>query len=602
MLQNLLLCAVIYLGCVPLVVAKADLREQMVVDAHAAREIAKYSTVFRMIPARVAQMLQVVNAYPSGNSALRAEILQLMIQRMHENYRLVQQLQERVQEVQEEAMPQSQTGVFVQGQELLKSIKRYQITLISTLSVLDAEFVRCVKNSRDAGEGKGRRDTAYLAARAAILPNKMDRVITLFASNASEVMPEGASQSIKGEIRHLRNQVSALSAHVQSKALLGAQEVAGRDFGQQVAELQKSHLKAVVQEPRELKEEIEKRAVVQRSVASSELLSDDLLPRMSNEAGLVVRIRETAEDWAEAARQSMTTAWASVVEWANQMWKKGEKPAQEPKKDEKKIAMVPATEGEAPLPLRERVQLAAAGAWQNFKEALARFWGAILNSSTLISAAYHNIADFFGRIFGDTQKAAEHVGSRLKEVKDVTPEGVDAAKEAVCSFGTWIVDSWMRIGAFFLGLWEPVTQGWAWLQGECSAADDYMRAMACNVCETISTTVRRLNIQAKAYMADSLNVVRSRFFREPLAEGEALSKQALDTVDCPSAQEPAQPQSLQERIVGFFDRSIAWTRASAQRTWEFTAQKIERFKSWLTGLFLSAKAATVAVARQEMGT
>lgn len=414
MKQKLVLCGLVMsfiLGGVGSVMPVEH--EQRLEQQVALRALAKYSTVFRLIPSRVSQMLQVVNAYPASDVVRRTDLLQLVIQRMHDMYRITQLIQNRVAEI-----------GGVQAQPLIDALKKYQVTLISTLSVFDSEFVRSLKRSRSTSESsaKSGSDSAYNAAKLVLRHNQMDTLIESMAGGGQGVGGEVANGSIKNEIRQLRDQVSLLSSQLQSKALLDGDR--GGDekvFSHQVSEL--------------------------------------------------------AQQNAEALRAAQTSL-SGISNLVEPSVKKNKRSL---RKSSRPVAGVPTQ----PVTLQEYVRAGYAAV--SVRVMAAGNW--VYSSVPYVDQAWDGITALFSRVFTDTHKAISHVGTRMKEVKEIAPEGVSVATGGLWSFGEWIVESWVRILNYILELTVPVrtyvaTQWCAFMQ-KCSGLDGAMRAFVCRLIDQV---------------------------------------------------------------------------------------------------------------------
>jgi len=373
------------------------------------RALAKYSTVFRLIPTRVAQMLKVVNAYPASDAVRRTDLLQLVIQRMHDMYRITQRIQNRVAEIDS-----------AQSKGLIDALKKYQVTLISTLSVFDSEFVRSLKRARSEGDSPARNgsDSAYTAAKMVLRHNQMDTLIETMASGNSGIGGEVVGGSIKNEIRELRDQVSLLSSQLQSKALLsGDRGNNEKDFSHQISELTEQNAEAVRE--------------AQQSLSS---------------------INDVVQPVSRKTKRSLRHSSRSV-------------------------AGVPAQ----PATLQAYAHAA-------YASAVSYIYGAgnwMYQSIPYANQVWDGVIALFGRVFTDTHKAISHVGTRMKEVKEIAPEGVSVATGGLWSFGEWIVESWIRIGQYALAITEPVRAWigvqWCLVMQKCSGLDGAMRAFACRI-------------------------------------------------------------------------------------------------------------------------
>jgi hypothetical protein len=383
-------------------------------DEESLRALTKYSTVFRLIPARVAQMLKVVNAYPASDVVRRTDLLQLVIQRMHDMYRITQRIQNRVAEIDS-----------VQSKGLIDALKKYQVTLISTLSVFDSEFVRSLKRSRSEGDSTGRSgsDSAYSAAKMVLRHNQMDTLIETMATGNSGIGGEVIDGSVRNEIRELRDQVSLLSSQLQSKALLSGDHGSNeKDFSHKISELTEQNAEAV----REAQKSLSK---INEVVQPRSLNKKRSLRHSSRSVAGVSAQPATLQAHARAAYLSTVSYLYAVGNWMYES-----------------------------IPYADQV-------WDG---ALA----------------------LFGRVFSDTHKAISHVGTRMKEVKEIAPEGVSVATSGLWSFGEWIIESWIRIGHYALTIAGPVSvwigEQWCLVVQKCSRFDTTMRTFACQIVTSVA--------------------------------------------------------------------------------------------------------------------
>ncbi len=423
----------------------------------ALRTLAKYSTVFRLIPTRVSQMLQVVNAYPASDVVRRADLLQLVIQRMHDMYRITQRLQNRITEVKDGFTFRGSSPVATHCAMLNDALKKYQVTLISTLSVFDSEFVRSIKRARVEGDvGASDSDVAYKAAKAVLNHNQMDILIETMAAGGSGIGGEVADNTVRNELRELRDQVSLLSSQLQSKALLdGDRGGDEKTFAHTVSQLSAQNGDAV-----------------RAAHASLTSIHDVTEPAVKNKK--------------YSTRQGKNNV-AGVVH---------------------------------PVTLQERVR----GAYDSLQEL---FFGGIkwiTESIPYVGRVGEFIYGLVVTIITEAHKALTHVGTRMKEVKDVTPEGVAVAADSAWSFGTWIVESWAKIGTFVLSITQPVrtyvAAQWTALMQKSSGLDCTMRQFVCRLIESIKeykiwlwdgTVVYDKEIQDDVVIPGKLKVLSANF-------------------------------------------------------------------------------------------
>jgi len=378
--------------------------------------VAKYSTVFRLIPTRVSQILQVVNAYPASDVVRRTDLLQIAIQRMHDIYRITQRLQNRVIEIKDASYGSGQSSIATQCALLIESLKKYQITLISTLSVFDSEFVRSVKRMRTEGESHPTGSaSAYQAAKAVLKHSQMDVLIETMAGGAAGVGAEVSGGSVKNEIRELRDQVSLLSSQLQSKALLDGERGAGDEkvFSQHIGALAAQNADAV--------------RAAQQSLTTVNAATASLVKNKKHSLRHGTRKGKTLTVSGLASLQKRAAQWyCNVV-----------------------------------------AQIQAAAVW-------------VVDSVPYVGQIGEMLVGFVRRIFTDSHKALTHVGTRMKEVQQITPEGVSVAANGVWSFGSWIMESWLRIGAYVVAITVPVrafiAEKWALLMQRSKVLDDAMRA------------------------------------------------------------------------------------------------------------------------------
>ncbi|MDQ5940284.1 MAG: hypothetical protein QG632_10 [Candidatus Dependentiae bacterium] len=391
------------------------------------RTFAKYAAVFRLLPARVSQMLQVVNAYPVNNVARRLDLLQIAIQRLHDKYRTMQQLHDRVLELQGQSDSSRRAGVHARCSVLLVSIKKYQITLVSILSVLDAEFVRFAKTVHDQkNEGSTTRDAAFMAAKSSLSPTKMDVLISMLVSGSSSPSEEVAG-SVVQEIRQLRDEVSQLSAQLQSKALIEGGNVKNdKVFNQNI----------------QILTEESARVSAEAKADFAFVIDENITPAPEPKAASLKTRRvsaKTLQGRAIAFHDRMINAVYSSYGWV-------------------KAKMV------------ETGETIGAG------------WDRVMALPILCDI--HDFASsVVGRVFNDTHKAAKHVEHRMKEVKDATPGGVSLIKETACGFMDWIVESWIRVGQYMLSLLDSVGDYWHVVHEKAQEFDEGMRDVACQVCD-----------------------------------------------------------------------------------------------------------------------
>jgi len=432
------------------------------VDAQTAacRELAKYSLVFRLIPTRISQMLQVINAYPVANEMRRVELLQSMVGHMHEKYRFLQQLHRQVTEL-EGRLPMPDTRKLAdRTKKLAEAMRQYQITLVSTMSLIDTELSRTIDMLRQKGATVvNDNDDAYVAARAVLHPSKVDVLIASVAEGkeVSRDIDQRAS-SVKQEIKELRDEVSFLKARLQSKSM---------------AE------KEVDQSPQALTNRI------------SELNKEN--------ARVIIESKTLVEGLGEAAKTPF-----APVSVARQSAKNGQQHS-------------------------SSVQGLYAW-WYWIQDRLLAAYKIVADVVTAgVSNLRANVSWLVERVTGDTQKAAEHVGSRLKEVHETAPDGVAAVTSSLVTVRDWIVDSWMRIGCMAVDAFNAV-------QARAAVLDDTMRAFVCSICAQARAAQKpqwgadawsaaaEWSTQIKTYMVDSLNVVRSRIFGDAMENAPASEK------------------------------------------------------------------------------
>ncbi len=390
------------------------------------RTFAKYAAVFRLLPARVSQMLQVVNAYPVDNVARRLDLLQIAIQRLHDKYRTMQQLHDRVLELQGQSDSSRRAGVHARCSALLVSIKKYQITLVSILSVLDAEFVRFAKTVHDQkNEASTTRDAAFMAAKSSLSPTKMDVLISMLVSGSSSPSEEVAG-SVTQEIRQLRDEVSQLSAQLQSKALIEGSNVKDdKVFNQNIQTLTEESTRVSAEAKADFA------SVIDENIA--------LAPEPKAASPKTRRVSaKTLQGRAIAFHDRLINAVYGSYDWA-------------------------------------KTKVVETG------ETIGAGWDRVMALPILCDI--HDFAsNVVGRVFNDTHKAAKHVEHRMKEVKDATPGGVSLIKETVCGFMDWIVESWIRVGQYMLSFLEFLRDYWHVVHEKAQEFDAGMRDVACQVC------------------------------------------------------------------------------------------------------------------------
>ncbi len=422
------------------------------------RVLAKYSTVFRLVPLRISQMLQVITSYPATQVHARAELLQIVIQRMHEKYRTLQQLQSRVMELAEQADKSVRLGVHARSMRLLDALKKNQITLISTLSVLDAECIRALKSADLVKRDKDAfSDRAYIAAKEALKPNQMDTLITMLASGENGLAETSDGGSVRQELRKLRDEVSQLSAQLQAKSLLEGVAASEKPFEDKVRDLSSKQLVAVQD--------------AQSALAGIEIAEPVIawkkysLRYLKTVPGLLVD--------AAALLQSRAQAFhAMICEKLGMAW-----------------------------------HVIISGEWYiATKDTLVAVW------DTMVALAH--------RICMDAGKAADHVVVRATEAKESMPYAASAASELICTCLTWIAESWMSLGhkvyvitcpvvayvqeyarviwcmimEFLLrvtsGLQTFVQNRYVEIRGAVAGSDEVMREFACLVCVKFSSFLK----------------------------------------------------------------------------------------------------------------
>jgi len=439
-------------GVVPAPVVTQDETEAVLM-----RVLAKYSTVFRLVPIRISQMLQVITSYPATHVHARADLLQLVIQRMHEKYRTLQQLQSRVTELAEQADKTVRFGVYARSMKLLDALKKNQITLISTLSVLDAE---CVRTWRSANlvkrDNKAFSDRAYVAAKEALKPNQMDTLIGMLASGESGLGETSEGGSVKQEIRKLRDEVVQLSAQLQAKSLIeGAGQVSEKPFEDRVRDLADEQLHTV---------------------------------RDAQAALAGVEITEPVVDWKKYSLRYLQT--------------------------------VPGALADAAATLRDRARVfhdmlyqktsaawgaLTSGEWYSAsKDAVVTVWDAVY-------ALVH-------RIFQDAGKAADHVAVRATEATESMPQTAGVVTTALYAVVSWIVESWISLGHRAYALIHPLMErGTTYIvavvctlseymhnayeatRTAVAGSDDAMRDVACAVCVRSSAAYKAFVVAASDF-------------------------------------------------------------------------------------------------------
>jgi hypothetical protein len=439
-------------GVVPAPVVTQDETEAVLM-----RVLAKYSTVFRLVPIRISQMLQVITSYPATHVHARADLLQLVIQRMHEKYRTLQQLQSRVTELAEQADKTLRFGVYARSMKLLDALKKNQITLISTLSVLDAE---CVRTWRSANlvkrDNKAFSDRAYVAAKEALKPNQMDTLIGMLASGESGLGETSEGGSVKQEIRKLRDEVVQLSAQLQAKSLIeGAGQVSEKPFEDRVRDLADEQLHTV---------------------------------RDAQAALAGVEITEPVVDWKKYSLRYLQT--------------------------------VPGALADAAATLRDRARVfhdmlyqktsaawgaLTSGEWYSAsKDAVVTVWDAVY-------ALVH-------RIFQDAGKAADHVAVRATEATESMPQTAGVVTTALYAVVSWIVESWISLGHRAYALIHPLMErGTTYIvavvctlseymhnayeatRTAVAGSDDAMRDVACAVCVRSSAAYKAFVVAASDF-------------------------------------------------------------------------------------------------------
>ncbi|MDQ5890335.1 MAG: hypothetical protein QG604_209 [Candidatus Dependentiae bacterium] len=422
---------------------------------------AKYSAVFRLVPTRVSQILQVVNAYPASNPGRRIDLLQISIQRLHDKYRTIQQLQNRVLELQSQANPSGKAGVYARCGVLVDAIKKYQITLISILSVIDAEFVRSAKAAGGHMQDDGnKKDAAYLAAKSALQPTKMDVLISMLAAGESASEAEASANSVKSEIRQLRDEVSLLSAQLQAKALLdGGCGKSEKDFNEQMCSLNDESAQLLAKTGAAIGQDDEKIEVVATPKKYS-LKSRRVQVQESTKPDTMLRTR------ALAFHATLMSMFTNAYAWMHA-----------------KACMV----GDS---------IAAGWAW--------------FVTLPVIADVYAVTGNAMGRVCTDTQKAAKHVEHRMKEVKEVAPEGVSLVKESLSGFFNWIVESWVKVGCYVLSFFSSFKEYWNVVQDKAHGVDESMRCFVCNFCEwftNLGKSAIAMTLQLKArVLGESVSV------------------------------------------------------------------------------------------------
>ncbi len=433
------------------------------------RVLAKYSTVFRLVPLRISQMLQVITSYPSTNLHARADLLQIIIQRMHEKYRSLQQLQARVTELAEQADKTVLFGVYARSMKLLEALKKNQITLISTLSVLDAECIRSLRaaelTKRDSQTFK---DRAYIAAKEALKPNQMDTLIAMLASSEVGLGDVTDGGSVREEIRKLRDEVSQLSAQLQAKALIertGA--VSERPFEETVRDLTHQQL-STVQE-------------AQGALAG-------------------VEITEPVVDWKQYSLRYLKTVPGLFVDAASTL------------------------QSRAKL-FHDSLQETACSLWNALT---AGTW--FRSTQNFVITAWQGLCGLIHRIFEDAGKAADHVTLRATEATQSMPHTASAVSGFVYTVVAWIIDSWISLGHTVYRVSKPLLdgaaerfqdmfcsgvellqKGYQSVRASVAGSDDAMREVACCVCAWSVTTYKKLAAAVAATVMNGYAYIRKQW-------------------------------------------------------------------------------------------
>lgn len=455
-------------------------------EAELLRTLAKYSTVLRLIPIRISQMLQVVNAYPPTKYQKRAELLQLVIQRMHDKYRMVQQLSYRVTELSEEADPAVCAGVYGRSLQLLDALKKYQITLISTLSVLDSEFIRSLRHADEHKDdlAKSESDDAYKAAKAVLKQNQMDSLIEMLACGRAATDESPQTGSVKQEIRQLRDEVSQLSAQLKARALLeNNAATSAKEFDAHMRELNVHHVQAV------------------RDVQA------------------VVHDMQVPE------------------------------PVRETKKYSLRDMRVPAVVSDMAQILHARALAFHHAVWNG----VSSFFGSFVhgtwytNTQSFVKARWQQLSALLHRIFEDSGKAAQHVADKATEATQAVPTTFEVIACSVQTVGTWIIDSWARLGQW---VWTYTQDAYGAVRKQVTGFDDYMRQKTCALVSYFS------NIFAEKQPTNEKAKKKASSEKEPVSLCETVATQVQQYKE----KSLAFVRVVIARVRGWYDASVAYVR------------------------------------------
>jgi|GEM_PF-2932850 len=503
-------------------VVSAPVVAQDETEAVLMRVLAKYSTVFRLVPIRISQMLQVITSYPATHVHARADLLQLVIQRMHEKYRTLQQLQSRVTELAEQADKTVRFGVYARSMKLLDALKKNQITLISTLSVLDAE---CVRTWRSANlvkrDNKEFSDRAYVAAKEALKPNQMDTLIGMLASGESGLGETSEGGSVKQEIRKLRDEVVQLSAQLQAKSLIeGAGPISEKLFEERVRDLADEQLCTV---------------------------------RDAQAALAGVEITEPVVDWKKYSLRYLQTVPGALVDAA-------------------------ATLSDRARLFHDMLYQKASAAWGML---ISGEW--YQASKNVVVAVWNAIYALVHRIFQDAGKAADHVAVRATEATESMPQTAGVVTTALYAAVSWIIESWISLGhrAYVLihplmergktytaeavcTLFEYIHKAYESVKTSVEGSDDRMRDVACEVCVRSSSLYKTFLTATFAFCANVYQKARELWGCVYVPQERVVSSEGEKDSDVQSSLQ-YEPINVKAKHVGVLAQISEYTRVWMQQ-------------------------------------
>jgi hypothetical protein len=183
-------------------------------EADALRAIAKYKAVFSLIPHRVSQVLRVVGAYPKNNTNNRHDLVSKTVAFLQDKYRAVQLLYSIVAVDYAYYRSVMKGGIESEYSSLMNAIKKYQTTLISSMSVLDGEAAYPQSAPLGTLRSKNYNDaTAYQSALAVLKHNAVDSVVDVLAEH-NNVPHTSDALSVREELTQLKSRVATLMDRV----------------------------------------------------------------------------------------------------------------------------------------------------------------------------------------------------------------------------------------------------------------------------------------------------------------------------------------------------------------------------------------------------